>query len=85
MSRAVIRSPQALSRELARLRYEHGLTQAELADTLGLSRHYVWQLEKGTEPNLYASRLFEVLRELGAHIEVVTEGEEPDPVGGVQP
>ena len=70
--RSVVRSQQALADALARLRYEHGLTQEELAETLGVSRRYVWELENG-KPNLYATRLFELLRELGAHLEVVPD------------
>lgn len=84
--RTVVRSPQALGRVLAHLRYEAGLTQEELAEVLGLSRRYVYELESG-RPNLYATRLFEMLRELGAHVEVVsprhggTAAAEPDADG----
>lgn len=70
-STAVVRSQQALGRELTRLRFDRGLTQEELAEALGISRRYVYELETG-KPNLFASRLFELLRELGAHLEVVS-------------
>lgn len=69
---SIVRSQQALAQSLARLRYERGLTQEELAETLGVSRRYVWELENA-QPNLYATRLFEALRELGAHLEVVPD------------
>lgn len=70
-SRVVARSQTALGRELARLRYERGLTQEELADALGVTRRYIYELETA-RPNLFATRLFELLRELGAHLEVVS-------------
>lgn len=68
---ATVRSAQALGDTVARLRFERGLTQDELADALGVSRRYIYGIESG-QPNLFATRLFEVLRELGAHLEVVT-------------
>jgi len=85
----VVRSPVALGQALARLRYERGLTQEELAEALGISRRYVYEVEAG-RPTLWSTRLFELLRELGAHLEVVQadadvrgreEGEAHDPGG----
>lgn len=70
--RSIVRSQQALADALARLRYERGLTQEELAEALGISRRYVWELENA-KPNLFATRLFELLRELGVHLEVVPD------------
>lgn len=71
-SRVVARSQTALGKELARLRFERGLTQEELADALGVTRRYIYELETA-RPNLFATRLFELLRELGAHLEVVSK------------
>lgn len=71
--RSPVRSPEALGRVLARLRYDNDLTQEELATALGVTRRYVYGLESG-QPNLYATRLFDALRELGAHLEVVSPG-----------
>lgn len=42
-----IRSQKALGEALARLRYDRDVTQQELADTLGISRRYVYDLESG--------------------------------------
>lgn len=70
-TRATARSQAALGKELARLRFDRGLTQDELAQALGISRRYVYELESG-RPTLFATRLFELLRELGAHLEVVS-------------
>jgi HTH-type transcriptional regulator/antitoxin HipB len=80
-SRVPARSQKALGRELARLRFERGLTQGELADALGVTRRYIYELEAG-RPTLFATRLFELLRELGAHLEV---GATPDPFPSPDP
>lgn len=77
-ARATVRSADALGDVVARLRFERGLTQDELAESLGVSRRYIYGIESG-KPNLYASRLFEVLRELGAHIEVVANADAAGP------
>ncbi len=68
--RTAVRSPHALGEAVARLRVDRGLTQDELADALGVTRRYIYEIESG-RPNLFATRLFEALRELGAHIELV--------------
>lgn len=84
-TRATARSQAALGRELARLRYDRGLTQDELAQALGISRRYVYELESG-RPTLFATRLFELLRELGAHLEVVsTTPQHASPPPGAEP
>lgn len=74
-SSSPIRSQKALGEALSRLRYERDVTQQELADTLGISRRYIYDLESG-RPTLYASRLFEILRDLGAHIEIVRDDQD---------
>jgi HTH-type transcriptional regulator/antitoxin HipB len=79
--RVTARSQKALGHELARLRFERGLTQEELADALGVTRRYIYELESG-RPTLFATRLFELLRELGAHLEVVSA---PDAVPSDDP
>lgn len=70
--RTPVRSPRALGDHLARLRFERGLTQAELAEKLGFDRRYIHELESGKQTR-YATRLFEILRELDVRIELVTE------------
>ncbi|MDT5025096.1 MAG: hypothetical protein QOE61_1522 [Micromonosporaceae bacterium] len=45
-------------------REDRGLSQGELAERLAFSRDYMVDLESG-KPNLYATRLFRVLHELG--------------------
>ncbi len=45
-------------------REDRGLSQGELAERLAFSRDYMVDLESG-RPNLYITRLFRVLHELG--------------------
>ncbi len=45
-------------------REDAGLSQADVAQRLAFSRGYMVELESG-RPNLYTSRLFRVLHELG--------------------
>ncbi|KQR15890.1 helix-turn-helix domain-containing protein [Cellulomonas sp. Leaf334] len=60
---AWVTRPTDLGDFLRDRRQQRGLTQAELADELGISRRYVVEIEQG-KPSLYTDRLFAVLREL---------------------
>ena len=60
---AWVTRPTDLGDFLRDRRLQRGLTQAELADELGISRRYVVEIEQG-KPSLYTDRLFAVLREL---------------------
>lgn len=62
-------TPTDLGTFLAELRADRGWTQAELADELGISRRYLYEIEAG-KPSLYTGRLFAVLRLLGARLTV---------------
>ncbi|GLY29888.1 helix-turn-helix domain-containing protein [Kineosporia sp. NBRC 101731] len=50
-ARSVVRSPEDLGAFVARLRYANDLTQQELAQRLGISRRYIYEIESG-RPNL---------------------------------
>lgn len=58
-----------LGRFLADLRAERDMTQDELADALGISRRYVYEIESG-KPSLYTDRLFALLRLLNARLTI---------------
>jgi HTH-type transcriptional regulator / antitoxin HipB len=64
---AAVHTPEDLGRFLARVRQDHGLTQQELAEDLGVSRRYVSEIENG-KPGLYTERLFQMLRLLGVRL-----------------
>jgi transcriptional regulator with XRE-family HTH domain len=55
-------SPAALGRSLRALRRQRGLTQAEVADQLGLQRSYLSQIENG---DVRPRDVIGLLRELG--------------------
>jgi len=57
------RSPRDIGATVRRARRARGITQAELADDLGITRQYLSELENGVD-NLYITRLFEVLDHL---------------------
>jgi len=74
-------TPEDLGRFLAQLRIERNLTQEELADQLGFSRRYLYEIESG-KPGLFSERLFNVLRLLDASLVIEAEvpahrGEKP--------
>ncbi len=52
--------PRDLGAYLSRVRRARGLTQAQVADELGITRQYLSELENGVE-NLWVQRLFELL------------------------
>jgi HTH-type transcriptional regulator/antitoxin HipB len=64
---AAVHTPEDLGRFLAVARRDHGLTQEELAQDLGVSRRYVSEIENG-KPGLYTERLFQMLRLLGVRL-----------------
>lgn len=64
--------PADLGRFLAQLRAERDLTQDELADSLGISRRYLYEIES-EKPSLYSERLFALLRLLGARLTIEAE------------
>jgi HTH-type transcriptional regulator/antitoxin HipB len=66
-----VSTPADLGHLLRALREEQGLSQERLAEDLGITRQYLHELETG-KPTLYATRLFTLLRLLGARIKVET-------------
>ena len=58
------RKPKDVAAVIRAAREDRGLSQSELAERLAFSRDYMVDLESG-KPNVYATRLFRVLHELG--------------------
>lgn len=63
------RSASDLGPFLAEVRRDRGLTQAELADLLAISRRAVYEIEGG-KATQHVERLFGILRLLGVTLEV---------------
>ena len=59
-----VRKLQDVGAVIRAAREAAGLSQADLAGSLGFSRDYMIDLEAG-QPNLYTKRLFRVLHHLG--------------------
>lgn len=62
-----IYTPASLGDAIRHYRTEAGLTQAQLAESAGLQRSYLSELENGKETE-QVRRLFRVLRQLGVRI-----------------
>ena len=67
-----IKNSEALGQILQQGRLLRGLTQQQLADKLGISQSYIWQLEAG-RPTIYTNRLFELMRETGIRLKAEIE------------
>lgn len=77
-------SSRDLGSFLSDLRVRRGLTQAQLAEELGVSRRYVYEIEAG-KPSLYSERLFTTLRLLGAHLIIEANVDEPTDAQDMSP
>jgi HTH-type transcriptional regulator / antitoxin HipB len=64
MSTLTARKLKDVAAVIKAAREDRGLSQGDLADRLAFSRDYMVDLESG-KGNLYTSRLFRVLHELG--------------------
>ena len=62
-----IYSPESFGAAIKHYRSEAGLTQAELAERVGLNRTYLSALERGHETE-QVRRLLRVLKELGVRV-----------------
>jgi HTH-type transcriptional regulator / antitoxin HipB len=73
--KAKITSQKSLGRVIAQARLLAGLTQRELADKLGTSQRYIWELESGKDSTLL-ERLLGALEATGATmtIEIPDDG-----------
>ena len=72
--RGEIKNPKDLGEILQQGRLLNGLTQQELADKMGISQAYIWQIESGLSTK-YAERLFRLLRESGIRLQAEIDTE----------
>ncbi|ANJ25478.1 helix-turn-helix domain-containing protein [Agromyces aureus] len=73
---ARIDTPQSLGIALQQARMASGMTQRDLAQQLGTTQKYIWELEQGKE-SVAVTRLFEALRATGATVTVtIPEGDD---------
>jgi HTH-type transcriptional regulator/antitoxin HipB len=73
--KGAVASPQALGRLLQQARLAQGLSQQQVADKLGISQGYVYELESG-KTSLALMRIFEIMRLTGMTLEAeIPEGD----------
>ena len=70
-------SPQSLGRILQQARLVRGLSQRELAEQLGTTQRYIWEMEAG-KPSIYTTRLFEMMRATGVELTATIEVDSTD-------
>jgi len=64
-----IYTPSSLGDAIRHYRTEAGLTQEQLAESTGLQRSYLSELEGGKETE-HVKRIFRILRQLGVRITI---------------
>lgn len=70
-----VASPQALGRLLQQARLAQGLSQQQVAGSLGISQSYVSELESG-KTSLALMRIFDIMRLTGMTLEAeIPEGD----------
>lgn len=69
----VVRSSEDLGRAIAGARASRGMTQAQLAEQLGIDRSYLAGLESAARSTLALERTLLALRRLGAQVTVTIE------------
>ncbi|RRD53319.1 XRE family transcriptional regulator [Buchananella hordeovulneris] len=62
-----VSGPESLGRMLQQARLVAGLTQRELANQLGTTQKYIWELEAG-KPSIVMDRLFAAMRATGMEL-----------------
>lgn len=75
-----VTDPEALGLMLQQARLLSGKSQRQMAEELGVSQRYVWEMEAG-KPSLYTERLFAMMRALGVELTASIPAEEADEHG----
>ena len=61
---AKIKDPYTLGQVIQQGRLEQGISQRSLADMLGISQKWIWEMEQG-KPGILMERLFQMLEKTG--------------------
>lgn len=67
-----VTSAESLGRILQQARLLSGFSQRELAERLGTTQRYIWEIESG-KPSIYTDRLFAMMRETGMELTATIE------------
>ena len=69
-----VKNPYALGQIIQQSRLQQGFSQRALADMLGISQKWVWEMEQG-KPGLLMDRLFLILEKTGVTLSAEFEAE----------
>ena len=72
---AKVNSPYVLGQIIQQSRLQQGISQRELANMLGISQKWVWEMEQG-KPGLLMDRLFLMLEKTGVTLSAEIEVED---------
>ncbi len=67
-----VTSAESLGRILQQARLLKGLSQRELAERLGTTQRYIWEIEAG-KPSIFMDRLFAMMREIDVELSATIE------------
>ncbi len=70
-----VTSPESLGRILQQARLLNSLSQRELAERLGTTQRYIWEIEAG-KPSIFMGRLFAMMRETGVELSATIQAPE---------
>ena len=70
-----IKNPYTLGQTIQQSRMQRGFSQRELADMLGVSQKWIWEMEQG-KPGLLMDRLFLILKKTGITLTAEFEAED---------
>lgn len=62
-----VTSAESLGRILQQARLLRGMSQRELAERLGTTQRYIWEIEAG-KPSIFMERLFAMMREVDVEL-----------------
>ncbi|MER7557814.1 helix-turn-helix transcriptional regulator [Nocardioides sp. NPDC126508] len=72
-----ITSPESLGRILQQARLLNGWSQRELAERIGTTQRYIWEIEAG-KPSIFVERLFALMRETGTELTATIDARNDD-------
>lgn len=68
---------ESLGRILQQARLLRGLSQRELAERLGTTQRYIWEIEAG-KPSIFMERLFAMMREVDVELSATIRSPKAD-------
>lgn len=68
---------ESLGRILQQARLLRGMSQRELAERLGTTQRYIWEIEAG-KPSIFMDRLFAAMRETGMELTATIHSKDGD-------